>query len=144
MAVEIGLHCTPNASDHPDGAKDQRNRVFWTIYVIEISLAYNLGRPSSIGEDHIASALPKPTNENLTSLHHVRHRQIQSRIVAQVYGIKNNTRNMTVEKKQTLILNLQKELDHWQSNIPADSQYDVTYPYRFVIIASLNISCVLT
>ncbi|UKZ69642.1 uncharacterized protein TrAtP1_010647 [Trichoderma atroviride] len=57
MAVEIGLHCTDEVSDAPDGAKDQRNRVFWTIYAIEISLAYNLGRPPSIAEDHIAKSL---------------------------------------------------------------------------------------
>ncbi|KAL6900581.1 fungal-specific transcription factor domain-containing protein [Trichoderma evansii] len=131
MAVEIGLHCTPESSDHSDEANDKRNRVFWTIYAIEISLAYNLGRPSSIGEDHIASALPKPTRENLSSLHHVRHRQIQSRIVAQIYGINSSTRNMPVEKKQMLISDLQRELDEWQVNIPVDSQYDVTYPYSY-------------
>lgn len=139
MAVEIGLHCTPGASDLSDEAKDQRNRVFWTIYAIEISLAYNLGRPSSIGDDHIASTLPKSTNENLSSLHHVRHRQIQSRIVAQIYGITNSTRKMSVEKKQLLILDLQKDLDEWQVNIPVNSQYEVAYPYRFVKITLLNI-----
>lgn len=139
MAVEIGLHCTPRAADASDGAKDQRDRVFWTIYAIEISLAYNLGRPSSIGQDHITSALPKPTNENLTSLHHMRHRKIQSRIVAQVYGINSSALNMAVERKQLLISDLQKELDQWQVNIPVDSQDDVPYPYRFVIITSLNI-----
>lgn len=144
MAVEIGLHCTPEPNDHSDVGNDQRNRVFWTIYAIEISLAYNLGRPSSIGEDHIASALPKPTSENLSSLHHVRHRQIQSRIVAQVYGINSSTRNMSVEKKQMLISNLQKELDEWQVNIPVNSQFDATYPYRFVILTSPGSSCLLT
>lgn len=139
MAVEKGLHCTLEASDAPDGAKDQRNRVFWTIYAIEISLAYNLGRPPSIGEDHIASALPKPTNENLTSLHHMRHRQLQSRIVTQIYGINSCTRNMPVDKKELLISDLQKELDEWQANIPADSRDDEPYPYRFAITTSLKI-----
>lgn len=139
MAVEIGLHCTPEASGLLDEVKDQRNRVFWTIYAIEISLAYNLGRPSSIGDDHIASTLPKPTNENLSSLHHVRHRQIQSRIVAQVYGITNSTRKMSVEKKQMLILDLQKDLDEWQVNIPVDSQCEAVYPSRFVNIILLNL-----
>jgi hypothetical protein len=133
MAVEIGLHCTSEASDASGGAKDERNRVFWTIYAIEITLAYNLGRPPSIGEDHIISALPKPTNENLTSLHYVRHRQLQSRIVAQIYGSNSNARNMPVEKKELLILDLQKELDEWQANIPADSRNDEPYPHRFAI-----------
>ncbi|EHK49427.1 hypothetical protein TRIATDRAFT_189835 [Trichoderma atroviride IMI 206040] len=131
MAVEIGLHCTDEVSDAPDGAKDQRNRVFWTIYAIEISLAYNLGRPPSIAEDHIASALPKSTNENLTSLHYVRHRQLQSRIVTQIYGINSSTRNMSVDKKELLILDLQRELDEWQANIPTNSRDDEQYPYSY-------------
>jgi hypothetical protein len=130
MAVEIGLHCTLDTSDASDEVKDQRNRVFWAIYAIEISLAYNLGRPPSIGEDHIASSLPRPTSENLTSLHYIRHRQIQSRIVAQVYGIKSHTRNMPAENKEILVLDLQKELDEWQASTPVDSGNRGPYSYR--------------
>lgn len=139
MAVEIGLHCTPEASDASGGAKDERNRVFWTIYAIEITLAYNLGRPPSIGEDHIISGLPQPTNGNSTSLHYVRHRQLQSRIVAQIYGSNSSARNMPVEKRELLILDLQKSLDEWQANIPVESRDDGPYPYRFVLTISLKI-----
>jgi hypothetical protein len=139
MAVELGLHCIPEASNVSHVAKDQRSRVFWTIYAIETSLAYNLGRPPSIGEDHIASPLPISTNETLTSLHYVRHRQLQSRIVAQIYGINSSTRNMQIEEKELLILGLQKELDEWQANIPVESRKDVSYPYRFEIASSLKI-----
>ncbi|KAL7893521.1 fungal-specific transcription factor domain-containing protein [Trichoderma sp. SZMC 28014] len=131
MAVELGLHCTSEASDVSHVAKDQRSRVFWSIYAIETSLAYNLGRPPSIGECHIASPLPISTNETLTSLHYVRHRQLQSRIVAKVYGINSSTQNMQIEEKKLLILDLQKELDEWQANIPADSRKDASYPYSY-------------
>ncbi|KKP06933.1 hypothetical protein THAR02_01014 [Trichoderma harzianum] len=90
-------------------AKDESNRLFWTIYIVEISLAYNLGRPPSIGEEHIATELPRPSNENLLSLHHIRHRQIQSRVVAQ------------------------QELDEWRINIPLTSHAEGQHPYPYSI-----------
>lgn len=129
MAVETGLHCTPKTTGQYDWAKDKRYRLFWTIYAIEISLAYNLGRPPSIGEEHVTAQLPKATNENKLSLHHVKHRQIQSRVVAQIYGVNNRTRIMTTEQRQMLIASLQEELDEWQTNIPINTQSDVADPY---------------
>lgn len=131
MAVETGLHCTPKTSNQSGLAKDQRNRLFWTIYAVEISLAYNLGRPPSIGEEHIAAELPKPSNENLFSLHHIRHRQIQGRVVTQVYGVNKRTRNMTTEQAQMLISSVQEELDEWRTNIPISPQSDGVHPYPY-------------
>ncbi|RFU73585.1 hypothetical protein TARUN_8655, partial [Trichoderma arundinaceum] len=131
MAIETGLHCTPKENNPTDWAKDQRNRLFWTIYAIEISLAYNLGRPPSIGEEHIAAELPTPTNENISSLHHVRHRQIQSRVVTQVYGINNRTRRMTAEQRRIFISSLQQELDEWRANIPVNPQSHAAHPYSY-------------
>lgn len=131
MAVETGLHCTPKASNQSGSANDESNRLFWTIYVVEISLAYNLGRPPSIGEEHIATELPRPTNENLFSLHHIRHRQIQSRVVAQVYSVNNRNRNMSTEQTQVLISNLQQELDEWRINIPLNSHAEGQHPYPY-------------
>ncbi|KAL7907628.1 fungal-specific transcription factor domain-containing protein [Trichoderma velutinum] len=131
MAVETGLHCTPKTSNQSDSAKDESNRLFWTIYVVEISLAYNLGRPPSIGEEHIASELPRPSNENLLSLHHIRHRQIQSRVVAQIYSVNNRNRNMSTEQTQMLVSNLQQELDEWRLNIPLIPHSEGIYPYPY-------------
>lgn len=46
MAIELGLH---SSSNNPVlcGARETetRQRVFWTAYILEITLAYNLGRP---------------------------------------------------------------------------------------------------
>ncbi|KAK4065622.1 transcriptional regulator family: Fungal Specific TF [Trichoderma harzianum] len=131
MAIETGLHCTPKTRNQSCSAKDESSRLFWTIYVVEISLAYNLGRPPSIGEEHIATELPRPTNENLLSLHHIRHRQIQSRVVAEVYSVNNRKRNISTEQTQTLISNLQQELDEWRINIPLISQAEGQHPYPY-------------
>ncbi|KAL6691344.1 fungal-specific transcription factor domain-containing protein [Trichoderma pleuroticola] len=131
MAVETGLHCTPKTRFQSDSAKDESSRLFWTIYVVEISLAYNLGRPPSVGEEHIATELPWPSNENLLSLHHIRHRQIQSRVVAQIYSVNNRNRNMSTEQNQELISNLQQELDEWRINIPLISHAEGQHPYPY-------------
>lgn len=133
MAIETGLHCTPRTNNQSGSANDESNRLFWTIYIVEISLAYNLGRPPSIGEEHIATELPRPSNENLFSLHHIRHRQIQSRVVARVYSVNNRNRNMSTEQTQILISNLQQELDEWRINIPliSNAEGQHPYPYRY-------------
>ncbi|KAL5083027.1 hypothetical protein Trisim1_002249 [Trichoderma cf. simile WF8] len=131
MAIETGLHCTPRTNNQSGSANDESNRLFWTIYIVEISLAYNLGRPPSIGEEHIATELPRPSNENLFSLHHIRHRQIQSRVVARVYSVNNRNRNMSTEQTQILISNLQQELDEWRINIPLISNAEGQHPYPY-------------
>ncbi|KAL7941282.1 fungal-specific transcription factor domain-containing protein [Trichoderma barbatum] len=131
MAIEMGLHYTPKTNNHSDSAKGQRSRIFWTIYAIEISLAYNLGRPPSIGAEHIAVELPEPLNENLLSLHHIRHRQIQSKVVTQIYGVNHQTRNMTTEQKQILISSVQEELDKWRTNIPVSPHSGGVHPYPY-------------
>ncbi|KAL7931375.1 fungal-specific transcription factor domain-containing protein [Trichoderma chlorosporum] len=129
MAIEKGLHCTYRVSKQSNSAKDEMNRLFWTIYAVEISLAYNLGRPPSISEEHIATDLPILSNENLLSLHHIRHRQIQSRIVAQIYSLNNRSRNMSTQQMQSLISSLQEELDQWRSDIPISPYSKEQHPY---------------
>jgi hypothetical protein len=130
MAMEIGLQSSSTASGLPESVKEQRNRVFWTAYAIEISLAYNLGRPPSIGEEHITTELPRVSSTTLFSSHHIKHRQIQSRIISQVYCVNAKVRNMT--EAQTVIVRLQKELDEWKLTIPDLNQSSDTpsYPYQ--------------
>ncbi|KAF2188008.1 hypothetical protein K469DRAFT_567627 [Zopfia rhizophila CBS 207.26] len=132
MAIEIGMHNPSRASGLSESAKDQRNRVFWSAYAIEISLAYNLGRPPSIGEEHITAEKSNVSSTTLFSSLHIRHRQIQSRVVSQVYCINNKARSM--REAQNTIARLQEELDEWKSTIPQLSQPegDAPYPYRHV------------
>jgi len=78
----------------------ERSRVFWTAYSIEISLAYNLGRPPSIGEEHITARLPVVNSRDLSfGLHHIKHRRIQSRIVSQVYNARSRDREVSLQER---------------------------------------------
>ncbi|KAL7953982.1 fungal-specific transcription factor domain-containing protein [Trichoderma compactum] len=97
----------------------------------KLALPITLGDPPSIGEEHIAAELPRPSNENLFSLHHIRHRQIQSRVLAQIYSVNNRNKNMSTEQTQILISNLQQELDEWRINIPLSSHAEGQHPYPY-------------
>nr|UMZ45319.1 hypothetical protein [Paramyrothecium sp.] len=118
MATEIGLHHLPRSPNTRDEQQDERNSVFWTAYSIEISLAYNLGRPPSIGEDYITAALPEARDETAIACHYVEHRRIQSRILSRVYCAKYTVESSTPDQQQTIIAGLQAELDGWKANIP--------------------------
>lgn len=132
MAIEIGLHHAPKPWQASDQESDQKNRVFWTAYAIEISLAYNLGRPPSIGDEHITAKLPKYAEETALGIHHINHRQIQSRIVSQVYCSANKSGHVTQEDGSRIIFNLQNDLNKWRDNLPtfAQSNGASPYPYR--------------
>ncbi|KAH7157958.1 fungal-specific transcription factor domain-containing protein [Dactylonectria estremocensis] len=132
MATEIGLHCSPTVRHASEKERDERSRVFWTAYAIEISLAYNLGRPPSIGEEHITAGLPVITSETSLAVLYVKHRQIQSKIVSQVYCGNNAAWHLGADQKQHLISGLQTELDEWRTNITASqSEAGDAYPYSY-------------
>jgi hypothetical protein len=127
MAIEIGLHYEPKASQISEQELDQRRRVFWAAYSIEISLAYNLGRPPSISDEHITAKLPKKATDSSPSSHHIRHRQIQSHIVSQVYG--GATKTSTPANGPLVIAKLQRDLDSWRENLIAWGNLNDPLPY---------------
>ncbi|KAG9828035.1 hypothetical protein KCU63_g15464, partial [Aureobasidium melanogenum] len=117
MAVELGLHQSYNSVHITDTEADARNRVFWTAYIIEILLAYNLGRPPSIGEEHITAKLPVTPSNMPISIHHIKHRQIQGRIVACVYGAAQRQQGSSEEHRHAVLSKLQAELDEWRDSL---------------------------
>ncbi|OAQ59428.2 fungal specific transcription factor domain-containing protein [Pochonia chlamydosporia 170] len=132
-AVEIGLHYVPKLNQVSTRDIDERSRVFWTAYAIEITLSYNLGRPPSIGEEHITSRLPADTSEAASSaIHHIKHRQIQSRIISQVYYGKMH--DVTPSQRENIIADLQSELDQWRDALRSVclQDKDTAYPYQYV------------
>lgn len=131
MAVEIGLHAAPQAWITSNQAADDRNRTFWTAYAIEISLAYNLGRPPSIVEQYITAGLSLNTPETSLAIHHIKHRRIQSKIVSQVY-FASSTSRATAHENVSVIASLQNELDEWHAALTAlkDDINASAYPHR--------------
>ncbi|KAF2010258.1 hypothetical protein BU24DRAFT_496998 [Aaosphaeria arxii CBS 175.79] len=126
MAIELGLHSSSNYSTVKYGTQaEERKRAFWTAYILEITLAYNLGRPPSIGEEHITTALPYQSNAIMTSALHTKHRRIQNCIISRVYGAKHRT---TFTEAQRDIAHLQQELDDWKAELSNLSE-DTLAPY---------------
>ena len=128
MAVEIGLHHDPKRWYVSDQQVDQRRRVFWTAYAIEVTLAYNLGRPPSISYEHITTKLPAQTVDVQLGILHIKHRQIQGKIMSKMYAA-SYKRDVTWEERQSAITELQADLEQWRSTIPVPDQSATSSQY---------------
>jgi hypothetical protein len=135
-AVEIGLHHSTTNSGISEDDAESRNRVFWTAYAIETTVSYNLGRPPSISDEHIAADYPTYSAETALAIQHIKHRRIQGRIISQVYCGAVATTQKTAEERQELVEGLQTELDDWKADTNAlCSRSDKSpYPQRCVRI----------
>ncbi|TDZ22772.1 Protein STB5 [Colletotrichum orbiculare MAFF 240422] len=131
MATEIGLHYSPKVCNATEKDKNERACIFWTAYTVEMSLAYNLGRPPSIGDEHITTALPAAMSDALLAVHHVKHRQIQSRIISRVYCGNNAGEQTTMDQKTSVISGLQAQLDEWRAGIPTQAEEAPAYPHSY-------------
>ena len=135
MASEMGLHCAYRGKQLAPQVKDDRARIFWTAYAIETSLAYNLGRPPSINDEHIGIELPCLPDDSLISVHYIRHRQIQSRVISQVYLRSARSEGISETDQQNAILRLQSALDAWFDTLGVihSSNLDCPFPRRYVM-----------
>lgn len=129
MATQLGLH-----SSHADGRLleqevQRRRRAFWTAYVLEVSLAYNLGRPPSLADNHITANLPRVSDGLELAAHHAQHRQIQSKIITAIYSQSTSGEN-AAEPEQMVLDRLQQALDMWKATLLKlySQQTDQAYP----------------
>lgn len=149
-AVEIGLHYSLTGRQTSTADSDDSNRVFWTAYAIEISLAYNLGRPPSISQEHITARLPTVSSSaTALGVHHIRHRQIQARIVSQVYYGNCDEDENIQSTRQIRVTRLQSELDEWRLALSdiCSGEDSGPYPPRCVLLQQtsvVRVSLVLT
>ena len=127
------MHYAPQAGQVSNKEIDKRSRVFWTAYAIEITLAYNLGRPPSIGYQHITARLPGDLGDAALGVRHIKHRQIQSQIVSQVYYGTSHGDVRSLEEQQKVISNLQSDLDTWMASIstPNAAEGTTAYPRKY-------------
>ncbi|KAE8420864.1 fungal-specific transcription factor domain-containing protein [Aspergillus pseudocaelatus] len=147
IAIELGLH------RHNDGWKfttdelEHRRRVFWTTYAIEITLAFNLGRPTSISFEDADAPLPSNTEEVALSIHHIRHRQIQEQMLCVVYRSRSRNAVPVAEPEESLskVESLQQKLDRWHQELhelyyQSASPYPVEYWDRLYYSTSAALS----
>jgi hypothetical protein len=112
--VEIGLHRHRKNWKFNPAELDLRRRVFWTAYAVELSAAFNLGRPPSIPDEHIDALFPEESADNAMALHHIRHRQIQSKILNKVYCAPGRLKNLSDAERNAILHKLQSELEDWR------------------------------
>ncbi|KAF9889320.1 hypothetical protein FE257_007430 [Aspergillus nanangensis] len=122
-----------------------RRRVFWTTYAIEITLAFNLGRPASISFEDADAPFPKGTQDMIMPIHHIRHRQIQEQMLSQVYRGRKTSNFTTADANQSVLDGLQNQLDQWHQELHelhtrSTSPYPVEYWDRFYYSTSAALS----
>lgn len=131
MAIETGLHSSQRNSTVSDIEKDRRSRVFWSAYILEITLAYNLGRPPGISNDWITATLPELEDYESAALYLIRHRLIQNKIITAVYCTNTPDRIQNQDAVLT-IQRLQSELDQWHLTLQeAANQIHGPYTLRY-------------
>jgi hypothetical protein len=117
ISVEIGLHRHRDSWRFGKPELDRRRRVFWTAYAIEMTAAFNLGRPPSISDEHIDTPFPEESPDILLGLHIIRHRRIQSRILNQMYCAPERFKSVSEHDKHRVLDTLQSELDQWRDEL---------------------------
>lgn len=132
MAIEIGLHRQSNSWRYGQSDLDTRQRVFWAAYALEITVAFNLGRPPSITEEHIDVEFPNEAPDTSLMLFHVRHRQIQCTMLREVYCISKRLQETPEEDRAVIIERIQAQLDSWRDSLKdiydgANSRYPPQY-----------------
>ncbi|RDW63307.1 hypothetical protein BP6252_10852 [Coleophoma cylindrospora] len=122
ICVDIGLHRQNRHWNFTPTQWDIRRRLFWTTYAMDRMVCFNIGRPSTLLDDHIDASFPDATFDRISkrksialAIHHVKLRQIQSRLTHDVYAIARP--NLTIDGREgrlEIISNLQDQLEAWR------------------------------
>ena len=141
MAVEMGLHSSSRNRQLSPSENDRRSRVFWTAYMIETSLAWNLGRPPSLDDSHITiNPLDSDSGTLRLAIHHLHHRRIQGKIINTIYATNFVNQSWAIDPPG-LVDELQRQLDNWRDQLHAIFQEDVNsaYPMKYTLSLSFTL-----
>lgn len=110
-----------------------------------MTLAFNLGRPPCISYEDADAPLPKATADMAMPIHHIQHRQIQEKMLVRVYRRRKHTAFTVSEAKQSVMGDLQDQLDRWhqelyQLHAQSTSPYPVEYWDRLYYSTSAALS----
>ncbi|CEL03127.1 hypothetical protein ASPCAL04284 [Aspergillus calidoustus] len=147
IAIELGLHRHNKAWKFTVDELELRRRVFWTTYAIEITVAFNLGRPASISFQDADAPFPQNSQETALSIHHIKHRQIQEQMLCLIYRSRshNAVAISGLDNSISNIESLQKSLDEWHAELhelycQSSSPYPVEYWDRLYYSTSAALS----
>ncbi|WVR08413.1 hypothetical protein IAU60_005468 [Kwoniella sp. DSM 27419] len=129
LCIGMGLHRSAARSmrNLTKYEVEMRKRVFWSCYTVDRMISLLLGRPPGISDDDFDVDLPEvyepdevPKLESMrcssmaSAVHHIKLKQIESRIQRAVYGI----RRQGDANDYWQLLNA---LDDWEKTIPAEA-----------------------
>ncbi|KAL2853571.1 fungal-specific transcription factor domain-containing protein [Aspergillus pseudodeflectus] len=147
IAIELGLHRHNKAWKFTVDELELRRRVFWTTYAIEITVAFNLGRPASISFQDADAPFPQNSQETALSIHHIKHRQIQEQMLCLIYRSRshNAVAISGLDNSISNIESLQQSLDEWHAELhelyrQSSSPYPVEYWDRLYYSTSAALS----
>lgn len=129
-ALMMGLHRKFRGSDVVD---QRRKRIFWTIYMLERSIARTLGLPVCVSDRDIEVSLPANVPEDIEDetamqvdlqqspgakpisafIHIVRLAQLESRIYSSIHRVDRPSKEISSRK----ICNFRQQLDDWKNQI---------------------------
>ncbi|KAF5704607.1 transcription activator acu-15 [Fusarium mundagurra] len=145
--IDNGLH--RQATNLAPTLDERRKRIFWTAYMLEISVARTMGRPHSISDRDIDVALPANIDDELDTdgailaaiaesnqhpsqitaltpaIHIFRLQQIDSKISYTVCRVDKDVSEIKPHK----VTRLRQALEEWKAGIPQTDPENKPHPY---------------
>ncbi|KIW18879.1 hypothetical protein PV08_03168 [Exophiala spinifera] len=135
IATSLGLHRKLDGFGLGQAELEQRQRVFWILYVFEKDFCMRIGRPSAIDDCDVGLSLPtEPCDEEIAvsiasrgetvTFYPFRHMcafaVIQSKVYRELYAV--HSRIGTTSERLESISKLDAELQRWKEQIPLDAR----------------------
>ncbi|OAP58971.1 hypothetical protein AYL99_06268 [Fonsecaea erecta] len=134
MGNALGLHRWLDGFGLSRAELEQRQRVFWILYILEKDMASRVGRPSAIDDDDIGFDFPAEQSHgtgginisgappNHTRFYPFRHMCILARIQSKVYRelYAYAARLKTTSERLESISRLDTELQEWKESFPVE------------------------
>ncbi|KIX06854.1 uncharacterized protein Z518_04830 [Rhinocladiella mackenziei CBS 650.93] len=134
LATSLGLHRWLPGFGLSKVELEQRQRVFWIMYILEKDLATRIGRPSAIDDDDIGFGPPSGEihgeGEIAISLPSINYNKfypfqrmctlaiIESKVYKELYAV--SSRVKTASERLRAISRLDAELQEWKENFPIE------------------------
>ncbi|KAH7140212.1 fungal-specific transcription factor domain-containing protein [Dactylonectria estremocensis] len=119
LVVELNLHNERTRSSLDPHQLNERRWLFWSTYTFERNLCAILGRPFSIPDEAIETALPMPPSdepERALAVHLIKSRQLES----EIYTTLNQREpiNGAILNKEQWKESIQRRLLQWHATVP--------------------------
>lgn len=134
LATGLGLHkYVPKAWNVSDLEMEDRNRLFWSLYCLDKTIAFRTGRPSLLDDSDIACSFPRHlfsrhSRENGSQespdffLNVTRYSRICSRIIKDLYS--TTSLMQTAKARAGAVVELYEEVKQWRRTATPDAAND--------------------